>query len=247
MNNIYNQIKPRKIPEQIVQQIKSLIKDGKLQPGEKLPPERTLSDLLGVGRAALREALNILETLGFVEKRKKRGIFICTVSSPIIADPLMQILEEDESKLYELYELRKDIELASAYMAAKVRNDSDLAKIEKFMKKMEEDALDSQLQLSDDLGFHMAIAQATHNFLRLHVVKNIFDLNGNYIDIVRQKLNQKKPNMLTVAEQHKKIFMAIQKKDQEGARSLMDKHLTWVVEKWRAVEAKEIEKSTMAG
>ena len=105
MKNIYTQIRPHKISEEIVNQIKSLIKDGKLQPGQKLPPERTLADLLGVGRSSLREAINILEALGFVEIRNRKGIFVRPVSSPIISDPLRQILEEDKSKLYELYEL----------------------------------------------------------------------------------------------------------------------------------------------
>jgi len=234
MKNIYSQIRPHKISEEIVNQIKSLIKDGKLQPGEKLPPERTLADLLGVGRSSLREAINILEALGFVEIRNRKGIFVRPVSSPIISDPLRQILEEDKSKLYELYELRKDIELAAIHTAAKVRTKTDLARIKKYIKNMEQDAQDSRLSLSDDLEFHLAIAQATHNFLRVHILKNIFDLSGEYIDFIREKLIHEKPNVLSILDQHKKIYQAIKKRDQEGARALMDEHLTWVEEKWRA-------------
>lgn len=74
-------------------------------------------------------------------------------------DPLRQILEEDGGKLYELYELRKDIELASISMAAKLRTRTDLVRIEKFLTKMEEDAENSHLSLSDDVEFHLAIAQ----------------------------------------------------------------------------------------
>ena len=233
MNTIYSQIRPHKIPEEIVQQIKSLIKDGKLQPGQKLPPERTLSDLLGVGRSSLREAINILETLGFVEIKQREGIFIRPVSSPIISDPLKQILEEDKNKLYELYELRKDVELSAAYMAAKLRTRIDLANINKFLKRMEEDAQSSYLSLSDDLEFHLAIAQATHNFLRVHILKNIFDLSGDYIDFIRNKLVQEKIHVTLIFEQHKKIFQAIQSRDQDGARSIMNEHLTWVEEKWK--------------
>ena len=233
MNTIYSQISPHKIPEEIVKQIKSLIKDGKLQPGEKLPPERTLSDLLGVGRSSLREAINILETLGFVEIKQREGIFIRPVSSPIISDPLKQILEEDKNKLYELYELRKDVELSAAYMAAKLRTRIDLANIKKFLKRMEEDAQSSYLSLSDDLEFHLAIAQATHNFLRVHILKNIFDLSGDYIDFIRNKLVQEKIHVTLIFEQHKKIFQAIQSRDQDGARSIMNEHLTWVEEKWK--------------
>lgn len=238
MNTIYSQIRPHKIPEEIVQQIKSLIKDGKLQPGEKLPPERTLADLLGVGRSSLREAINILETLGFIETKKQKGIFVRSVSSPIISDPLRQILEEDRSKLSELYELRKDFELASIYMAAKLRTKTDLARIRKFLKRMEEDSQNSHLSLSDDVGFHMAMAQATHNFLRVHILKNIFDVAADYMGLIVQKLIEEKTSIFKVLDQHKRIFQAIQKKDQEGARTLMDEHLTWVEEKWKEFRRK---------
>ena len=240
MNGVFSQIRSYKISEEIVYQIKSLIKEGKLQPGEKLPPERTLADSLGVGRSSLREAINILETLGFVEIRMRQGIFIRSVSSPIMSDPLIQILEEDESKLYELYELRKDIESASTYMAAKLRTKTDLATMREVLKRMEEDVQKSRLSLSDDVAFHLAIAQSTHNFLRVHILKNILDLADDYMGLIVQKLNEEKINNYLVVEQHKEIFQAIQKRNQEGARTLMYEHLTWVEEKWsgfRKIEA----------
>ncbi len=240
MNSIYNQIRPHKIPEEIVQQVKSLIKDGKLQPGEKLPPERTLANLLGVGRSSLREAINILETLGFVEIRKRKGIFVRPVSSPIISDPLRQILEEDKSKLYELYELRKDIELTSIYKAVRLRNKTDLARIRKPLKKMEEDAQNSNLSLSDDVDFHLAIARATHSFLRVHILKSIFDLASDYMSLIVDKLVEEKTSIQSVLDQHRKIFQAIQRRDEEGARALMDEHLTWVEEKWREFGTREV-------
>jgi DNA-binding FadR family transcriptional regulator len=233
MNAIYSQIRPHKIPEEIVQQIKSFIKDGKLQPGEKLPPERTLADLLGVGRSSLREAINILETLGFVEVKKREGIFIRTVSSVSMFDPLRQILEEDREKLYELYELRKDIELASIYTAAKLRTKADLTRIEQPLKRMKEKSQDSCFSLSDDVEFHLAVAQATHNWLRVHILKNIFDLATDYMSLIVQKLIEEKTGVFIVLEQHRNIYQAIQKKDQESARSLMNEHLTWVEDKWR--------------
>jgi len=233
MNTIYSQISSHTIPEEIVQQIKSLIKDGKLQPGEKLPQERALADLLGVGRSSLREAINILETLGFVEVKKREGIFISTVSSTIMFDPIKQILEEDRGKLYELYELRKDIELASIYMAAKLRSKEDLVRIEKPLIRMIEDSKESHFSLSDDVEFHLAVAQATHNWLRVHILKNILDLVADYMDLIVQKLIEEKTGVFIVLDQHKKIYQAIQKRNQESARVLMNEHLTWVEEKWK--------------
>jgi len=60
MQTVYRRIRPYKVTEEIVAQVKSLIKDGTLQPGEKLPSERILCGLLGVGRSSIREAVNVL-------------------------------------------------------------------------------------------------------------------------------------------------------------------------------------------
>lgn len=238
MDGVFSEIRPHKIPEEIVRQIKFLIKEGKLQPGEKLPPERAFADLLGVGRSSLREAINILETLGFVEIRKRKGIFIRSVSSPIMSDPLLQILEEDTGTLYKLYELRKDIELASVFMAAKLRTKTELAEIRKALKRMKEDAEGTHLSLNDDLDFHLAIARATNNFVRVHILKNIFDLAEDYMGLIVEKLVEEKTGVLSVLDQHRRIYKAIQQRDQEGARALMDEHLTWVEKKWREFGSK---------
>ena len=247
MDGVFKEIKPQKIPEGIVHQIKSLIKDGRLKPGEKLPPERALADLFGVGRSSLREGINILDTLGFVEIRKRKGIFVRSVSMPIMSDPLRQILEEDKNTLFELYELRKDIELAATYMAAQRRTQTDLIAIKNFLDSMEGDAQKGFLSAGDDLGFHLAIAQASHNFLRVHVLKNIFDLSGDHIDFVGQKLIRDKENISIILGHHTSLFEAIQRRAQEGARALMDEHLTWVETKWKAMGAKETEGRAATG
>lgn len=231
-NPLYSEIKPHRIPDQIVRQVIALIKDNKLHPGEKLPPERNLAQLLGVGRSSLREAINTLETLGFVEIRKRKGIYVRTVSSSMMPDPLLAILTEDESKLHDLYELRKDIELAAAYKAAQLRTATELAKIGRYLKAMQTDSEASSLSLNDDLGFHMAIAEAAHNFLRVHIFKNIFDLYGHYIDLARHKLNQERANIATAVAQHTRIYDAVAQQDAKAARAAMDVHLTWVETQW---------------
>jgi GntR family transcriptional regulator, transcriptional repressor for pyruvate dehydrogenase complex len=239
MENPYKQIRPHRIPEEIVQQVKALIKGGKLLPGERLPAERAFAELLGVGRSSLREAISILETLGFVETRKRKGIFVRSVSSPIISDPLRQMLEEDKSGLFQLYEIRRDIESAAAYACAGLRTKSDLAAIRKPLLRMQEDVKDASISLADDWDFHLAICQATHNFIRVHILKNVFSLAEDFMNVVLRKLVDEKRSLVSVVEQHTKLFEAIVDKDQEGARALMYEHLSWVEDKWKEFGAKQ--------
>ena len=234
MQTVYRPIRPYKVTEEIVAQVKSLIKDGTLQPGEKLPSERILCGLLGVGRSSIREAVNVLEALGFLEKKNRKGVFVRSVSSPVVFDPLVQILQEDKGKLGDLYGIRKDIELASAYLAAKLRTKKDLARMKEFVRRLEREALDhSRLSVRDDVGLHLAVAQASGNFLRVHILRNIFDLAGDFYRVSGERITRG-AEVITVYEQHARLFRAIEKMDQEAARARMDEHLTWGEVKWKA-------------
>ncbi len=234
VKSIYRPIRRRKVTEEIVIQVKTLIKDGTLQPGEKLPSERMLCGLLGVGRSSLREALNILAALGFLEIKNRRGIFVHSVGSPLLYDPLVQTLREGKAGLGDLYGVRKDIELGSAYLAAKLRSKEELVRLKEFLERMETAAQNgSRWPMRDDLDYHLVVAQASGNPLRLHILKNIFDLAGEFFRISAEKITA--IWSATVIEQHRKVFHAIECGDQEGARAQMEEHLSWGEEKWRAL------------
>ena len=228
MTQLFSEIRSSKVSEMIVEQVKTLIKDGQLQPGQKLPPEKEFTQQLGVGRSSLREAINVLEALGYVEARKHKGIYVSSVSEPIIKDPLRRILDEDRSTLPQLYDLRKDIELAASQKAAERRNTDDLKRLSSCLDRMARDKAESKLALQDDLEFHLAIAQSTRNFLRLHVLKNIFELSNSYIDLVRVKILEHTADIPLIYNQHEAIFKSIENKRPLAARDAMEAHLTWV-------------------
>ena len=231
-NIVFKKIKLQKISEEIAEQIRNLIKDGKLQPGEKLPPERAFSEMLGVGRSSLREAINILETQGFVEIKKRQGLYIRSLGTSIISDPLRQILEEDKNQLIQLYEVRKDIEMASAYAAASHRTTADLEKMKQPIENMKAGMKTFSLKLSDDLNFHLAIAQSGNNIFRSHILKNIFDISRENLSYVRDTITSEKKYISSLLKQHRDIYTAIEKKEPTTARDKMAEHLVWVEKKW---------------
>ncbi len=233
MDLVFKKIIPQKVTEEIAEQIRSLIKEGKLQPGEKLPPERTFANILGVGRSSLREAMNILEAQGFVEPRKRKGIYVRSLGAPVMSDPLRWVLEEDKTKLIQLYEIRKDLELASASKSAQLRSDDDLMRMRTALQKMEKDSNGSTFSLDGDLEFHLAIARSTNNFFRSHILKSLFDLSDEYLKFVVRIMTEEKRRIKQVLEQHQDIYEAIEEKDPERAKAMMEKHLTWVEIRWK--------------
>lgn len=230
--DIYQRVKASTVSQKIVQQVKQLIKDGKLQPGEQLPPERDFARLLGVGRPSLRQALNTLETLGFVEIRKRQGVFVKNVTGVIVADPLRLILQEDRGVLPQLYEIRKDIELSAAFLAAIRRTEADLVAIETPILRMESDVQRGGFTIADDLSVHLAIARATHNFLRTHILQYIFELSNDILGSVLDGLSQDPDHLPLLCSHHRRVYEAIAAGDADRSRAAMETHLAWVEQRW---------------
>lgn len=236
MEKLFSEIRPLKVSDGIANQIKDLIKTGALQPGDKLPPERNLAASLGVGRSSLREAINILETMGFVEKNKRKGIFIRSLSASILSNPLRTIIEEDTEKLFLLYEIRKDIELASVCFAAWRRTPEDLQRIETLLFKMERDASHNHVSIADDTEFHLSIARATQNVIRVHILNTIFQLYAEFINFVIDTVSREKSDTLMNLSLHQKIFAAIKAGDSKEARAAMMNLFNWIEGRWKKTE-----------
>jgi len=227
MNGIFKEVRSRKVSEEIANQIKSLITEGSLRPGEKLPPEREMADMLGVGRSSLREAINTLETLGFIEIKKRKGNFVKGIESTLSMDPLKRLLKEDRNKLGQVYEIREDIELASAYYAARCRTEKDLERIRKCLLGVGSRASGAKYTWVDDREFHIAIAQATGNFLRVHLVDHMFDYTSEFLEQLIEKALKDDEKFSTLIKQHEGIYRAIHDQDELAARNLMQEHLHW--------------------
>ena len=127
----FQPIKQEKISTKIAEQIKTLINSGELKPGDALPPERELVKVFNVSRASLREALNTLAGMGFLEMSQKHRTIVKSLASGRITDPLHHLLQEDIQTVFELIEVRKAVETWSAYHAAKRATADDIARLEK--------------------------------------------------------------------------------------------------------------------
>lgn len=227
MKKLFQEVQVEKITDKIVDQLENLIKSGKLTPGDKLPSERQLIDMLGVGRSSLREALNKLETMGYIEIKKRQGIYIKSIQSTLQLDPLKRIMHTDRKKIVQLYEIRRDIEQASAHSAALERNDDDLLDIKKCLEPFTKGLKPDEFKWELDQAFHCAIAKATHNFFRIHVLKNIFDFSQEFIQPIIEGFATKVENTNTIARHHQEIFGAIKEQDADQARNIMKAHLEW--------------------
>src|SRR5215813_10412106 len=136
---------------------------GDWQAGERIPSERDLGRLLGVGRASLREALKALEIMGMVESRVGEGTFVCHRSEFLSRPLLWSITGSDQTQVKELIEARRLMEGELASLAAERGSTEDLKEIAQYLDRMEEGIDNIDVYLNADLEFHFAIGQAAHN------------------------------------------------------------------------------------
>ncbi len=231
MSTVFKPIQPKKLSEEIVDQIRELIVSGSLGPGEKIPSERELATLLGVSRPSVREAIMVLEALGYLESRQGGGTFVRSMADAALADPLTSMVESrDPRALLALTEIRIGLEAWSAYLAAKRATVDDIARLRKLYAVMEKQAVDGGWDPEADIQFHLTITAATHNTLQVHILDTVQNLYKTTIMVALGEFYRKEGYIELLLEFHREILEAIEARDAERARQGMLRHLTFVEE-----------------
>ena len=232
MTIVLEPIRPKKISEEIVEQIKALIAKGELKPGDRIPSERDLATMLGVSRPSVREAIMVLEAMGFVESRQGGGTFVRALTETSITDPLARLVERKDPKLLRsLVEVRMGLESWSAYLAAQRAEDGEVAEMRRLYEVMETQAQRGVWDAEVDADFHYAITAASHNSLQMHVLDSIHTLFHTTIQVALTEFYRQRSHVEKLLTQHREILEAIAAHDPERARQQMMIHLAMVEEK----------------
>lgn len=228
----FQPIRPKKISEEIVEQIKAMISQGQLKPGDRLPSERELSAMLGVSRPSVRESIMVLEAMGFLDSRQGGGTYVRALTEASIADPLAKLVEKkDPQLLRSLAEVRMGLESWSAYLAAQRATDEDIFEMRRIYAIMEQQAAKGGWSPEVDAEFHYAITAASHNSLQMHVLDSIHSLFHATIQVALMEFYQQEGHVQLLLTHHREIMEAIAAHDPELARQTMMAHLSLVEEK----------------
>lgn len=233
---MFKTIKHVRVSDEIVNQIKNLISEGKLKPGDQLPPERDLIKEFSVSRPSLREALKSLVAMGFLEVRQAKRTFVKSMTFEKIQDPLSLLIKTDTQKIFDLIEVRKALEAWSAFLAAERATEDDIKQLESIIKEMEAAFEKGRFWEKEDADFHLAIAQATHNTIQTHIMSTIYDLLRE--SVARVFTDQAKVKRLL--HQHYRIFSAIKNHSPEKARDRTLEHLNYVDSEVKAFRSQKL-------
>lgn len=218
-------IKTKKIYEEIVEQIRGLMAEGDLKPGDQLLSERELAERLKVSRASVREALRALEMMGYIEIRSGEGTFVREISLDDFIQPLAMVLTLEKGSFFHVYEVRRVLESACAYLAAQRATGEEVDKMEAALKEMEQDIHNNLRGDEADTAFHYAVAEATHNPVLFRLMNTISDSVHNSVHTARRKIFETPGNGEKLLAQHRSVLEAIRKRDPIQAREKMKEHL----------------------
>lgn len=218
-------IRKRKLSHDVEERLLGLVEGGDLKPGDTLPSERQLMEAYGVGRPAIREALQNLQRMGLIEIRHGERPRVAQPSMDGVFGPLgktvRHMLSHSESNLKHLKEARATFEMEMARIAAKQRTAPDIAMIEAVLRKQGEAVSDHHRFLEHDGEFHVAIARISGNPIFVSLCEALFDWLAHFhIDLVSR------PGLegLTLAE-HREVLEAIRRGDPDAAAKAMSDHL----------------------
>lgn len=227
-----NPIIMKRIYQSIIEQFIQKIKKGELKIGQKLPPERTLSEMFNVSRASVREAFRAMEIIGLIEVCAGGGTYITGLNIANFINTIAPLFVKNDSMERDLLEFRKLIELEAVRLASEKDSNAGNKALEEAISLMKTavNTDDTNLGAEADIKFHKAIFELTDNYILIKAAECVAFILESSVRFNRGKILKDPNNSKELINQHLKIYNAIIQKDTQLAMETMRKHLSFVQE-----------------
>jgi GntR family transcriptional repressor for pyruvate dehydrogenase complex len=223
-------VQSRKLSDDIMEQLESMILDGRLLPGQKLLSERTLAEQFAVSRPSVREAIQKLENKNLVERKQGGGTFVKPRLNELITDPLLLLLSEKPEMQFDLLEFRHALEGMAAYYAALRGQPEDYQALESALDALPDDSTEKSQQAIALVNFYLTMANAAHNMVLQHVMRSLQSMLQDNIQRNLEVLAKHADAAQNINRQRRSIVQAILAGDPEQARKASNEHLAYIEE-----------------
>lgn len=220
-------IRPAKLADTIAEHLEQLILEGSLRPGERLLAERELAQRFDVSRPSLREALEKLENRGLLRSGRGGATFVAPLLGEGFTEPLYAALAARPETTFDYLEFRCFVEGSAAYFAALRGTDVDRDLIRQCFQKMEaaHGQDDSSDEADADADFHLAVYEASHNLVMLHIMRSLSDMLRKDVFYNRAKLYQRQGVRELLLEQHRAVYETVMAGDPDAAKAAAEAHI----------------------
>jgi GntR family transcriptional regulator, transcriptional repressor for pyruvate dehydrogenase complex len=223
---IFRPVRTKRAFEEISTEIKRLIFQGTLKPGDRLPGENDLAKKYGVSRQTIREALRVLELTGVIKMRKGG------VGGPLVVDTMLHAINSLYLDVVQMKNITKEeitiarikIEKAILDEAIDRADDDDIRRLEENLVLEKKILGNSSDAVEKNLEFHRLIAKASKNHLFVIVMESLIAVVADF----RSRIGLDRDVSERATAEHEEIIHAIKMRDRERALALLGKHLTYV-------------------
>ncbi len=221
---MFKKAKKEKIFDDVLEQIIENIKSGALKPGDALPTERNMAEMLGVSRPLLREVLKSLELLGVITSVHGGGNYISLHLESCLIRPLSILFALNNSSVRQSQQLRSALECEAAFLAAQNCTSLQAAELNLLIEKLTVSKEEKEMERFDR-DLHLAIAKMADNPLIYSILSASALITDTIIAGIRNFVDKEYQSYQNVERQHREIVGCISRKDADGARRAMKAHM----------------------
>ena len=214
---------PRRRSSYVAEQIIDAIDNGVYQPGDRLPSERKIADQMGVSRNSVREALSALQIVEVVETKAGSGTYIKSQPQEVNISDALNMAKTGED-LLEVWEARREVEIALAKLAWKRAGDQSLEEIRVILSRLEEAARENNYEryVEENANFHMKIAELAENSYLKDALKSLLGVTEEHL--LKDMVGDYESYMKKSLESHRDIVHVIDNGPLEEVGSVMTFH-----------------------
>ena len=216
------------VTDEAILKIKEMILSGEIGPGDRLPPEKDLSERLGLSRSSMREAVKALEVIRVLDVRRGDGTYVTSLEPRLLLEAMSFVVDlQLDSSILDLFAVRRILEPAAVGLAAARMTPADVQALRTLLGAVD-DSTDVEGLVAHDLEFHGSIARASGN---PYLASLIESLSSQTVRArIWRGLTQRNSVARTLAEHHA-IVDALERGDAELAQALTTVHVSGV-EQW---------------
>ena len=213
-----------RLSDQVAEQLATEIKQGRLQPGDKLPTAARLVEQFQVSRTVVREAVSRLKSLGLVDSRQGSGVFV-NKQLPYAPLNFEAQLAASEEAVIQMVEVRRALEAEVAALAAQRRNAADIRAMAQAVKALDTAVKAGHNGVEEDMRFHRAIADAARNPFLIQTLEYLGQFLRGVTQVTRANEARRVDFANEVQAEHLAILQAVQAGDAHAARQAATTHM----------------------
>ena len=221
--------KQEKAYKGVIEYFKNRIMAGELRPGEKLPPEREIAQMLEVSRNSVREALRIMDMTGVISSQQGSGNYITCEFQKSIAETMGMMFAMSQINYQQISQIRYALEQQAFALAIEQASESQMETLEELVKRLDR-SMDEQENARIDKQIHFTLAQASGNVLLLNILEACSGVIDTFIRNMRAEILRTKEAKEALNLCHRQIAEALRNKDNAAGKDALDRHFRMIDE-----------------